>query len=110
MKQYVAADVSPLIIPAGKRFEPTHVGCYGIPNSALATDSFPEFSSEWTIGAISDGEVVANAKADVRISGALTTKLNRHKPLLRFVDSRVVSDERVKYEDDDCNENGDDNN
>ena len=24
----VAADVSPLIIPAGEKFEPTHVGCY----------------------------------------------------------------------------------
>jgi hypothetical protein len=24
----VAADVSPLIIPAGKKFEPAHVGCY----------------------------------------------------------------------------------
>ena len=24
----VAADVSPLIIPAGGKFEPTHVGCY----------------------------------------------------------------------------------
>jgi hypothetical protein len=25
---FVAADVSPLIIPAGEKFEPTHVGCY----------------------------------------------------------------------------------
>ena len=33
----VAADVSPLIIPAGEKFEPTHVGCYGIPNAAGAT-------------------------------------------------------------------------
>jgi|SRR5208282_222797 len=33
----VAADVSPLIIPARGKFEPTHVGCYGIPNSAGAT-------------------------------------------------------------------------
>ena len=33
----VAADVSPLIIPAGEKFEPTHVGCYGIANSAGAT-------------------------------------------------------------------------
>jgi hypothetical protein len=24
----VAADVSPLIIPAGEKFEPTHVGCH----------------------------------------------------------------------------------
>jgi len=24
----VAADVSPLIIPAGKKFEPAHAGCY----------------------------------------------------------------------------------
>jgi hypothetical protein len=24
----VAADVSPLIISAGEKFEPTHVGCY----------------------------------------------------------------------------------
>src|SRR5665213_140905 len=28
----VAADVSPLMIPARKKFEPTHVGCYGVPN------------------------------------------------------------------------------
>jgi hypothetical protein len=29
---FVAADVNPLIIPAGEKFEPTHVGCYdGIP-------------------------------------------------------------------------------
>jgi len=33
-------------------------------------NSFPVFILGWTIGAISDGEVVANAKADVRISGA----------------------------------------
>jgi len=26
----VAADVSPLIIPAEEKFEPAHVGCYGI--------------------------------------------------------------------------------
>jgi len=25
---FVAADVSPLLIPAGEKFEPTHVGCY----------------------------------------------------------------------------------
>jgi len=25
---FVAADVSPLIIPAGEKFEPAHVGCY----------------------------------------------------------------------------------
>jgi hypothetical protein len=30
----VAADVSPLIIPGGEKFEPTRVGCYGVPNSA----------------------------------------------------------------------------
>jgi hypothetical protein len=65
----VAADVNPLIIPAGKKFEPTHVGCYGIPNAAEATgrvarrtkhgddgnlmqadgNSFPVFISGWTI-------------------------------------------------------------
>ena len=28
----VAADVSPLIIPAREEFEPTHVGCYGSPH------------------------------------------------------------------------------
>jgi len=33
----VAADVSPLIIPAGEKLEPTHVGCYRIPNAAGAT-------------------------------------------------------------------------
>jgi len=33
----VAADVSPLIIPVREKFEPTHVGCYGIPNFAWAT-------------------------------------------------------------------------
>ena len=33
----VAADVSPFIIPAGEEFEPTHVGCYDIPNAAGAT-------------------------------------------------------------------------
>ena len=34
----VAADVSPLIIPTGGgKFEPTHVGCYGILNAAVAT-------------------------------------------------------------------------
>jgi hypothetical protein len=33
----VVADVSPLIIPAGEKFEPTHVGCYDIPNAAGAT-------------------------------------------------------------------------
>ena len=27
----------PLIIPAGEKLEPTHVGCYGIPNAAGAT-------------------------------------------------------------------------
>jgi hypothetical protein len=26
----VAADVSPLIFPAGEKFEPTHVGCHGM--------------------------------------------------------------------------------
>ena len=36
MKQYVAADVSPLIISLDE-FQPAHVGCYGIPNSAGAT-------------------------------------------------------------------------
>ena len=45
----VAADVSPLIIPVREKFEPTHVGCYGIPNSAFATDSFPEFSLGWRV-------------------------------------------------------------
>jgi hypothetical protein len=30
----VAADVHPLIIPARGKFEPTHVRCHGIPNSA----------------------------------------------------------------------------
>ena len=33
----VAADVSPLMIPAREKFEPTHVGCHGILNSAGAT-------------------------------------------------------------------------
>jgi hypothetical protein len=33
----VAADVNPLIIPAGEKFEPTHVDCYDITNSAGAT-------------------------------------------------------------------------
>ena len=32
MPRFVAADVNPLIIPAGEKFEPTHVGCHGIPN------------------------------------------------------------------------------
>jgi hypothetical protein len=66
----VAADVSPLIIPAGENVEPTHFGCYGIPNAAGATgrvarrtmlgddgnqmmadgNSFPVFILGWTIG------------------------------------------------------------
>ena len=66
----VAADVSPLIIPGGEKFEPTHVGCYVIPNAAGATgrvarrtklgddryqmqadgNSFPVFILGWTIG------------------------------------------------------------
>ena len=33
----VAANVSPLIIPAREKLEPTHVGCCGIPNVAGAT-------------------------------------------------------------------------
>jgi hypothetical protein len=31
----VAADVSPLIIPAGEKLEPTHIGCYGAPQFAI---------------------------------------------------------------------------
>ena len=46
----VAADVNPLIIPAGEKLELTHVGCYRIPNAALATDSFPELGLGRTIG------------------------------------------------------------
>ena len=72
------ADVSPLIIPAGEKFEPTHVGRYDIPNAQGATGrvarrtklgedgnqigahsalyiphwngSFPEFILGWTMG------------------------------------------------------------
>jgi hypothetical protein len=59
------------MIPSGEKFEPTHVGCYGIPNSAGATgrvarrtmlgddgnqmqadgNSFPVFILGWTIKA-----------------------------------------------------------
>jgi len=35
----VAADVSPLIIPAGEKFEPTHVGCYDEINKRPARQS-----------------------------------------------------------------------
>ena len=68
----VAADVSPLIISAREKFEPTHVGCYRIPKSAGAAgrvarrtklcedgnqmqadgNSFPVFILGWTIEAI----------------------------------------------------------
>ena len=36
----VAVDISPLIIPARDKFEPTYVGCYGIPNSAWQLVAF----------------------------------------------------------------------
>jgi hypothetical protein len=37
----------PLIIPAGEKLEPTHVGCYGIPNAAGATGRAGSAHEAW---------------------------------------------------------------
>ncbi|MGB7747796.1 MAG: hypothetical protein WBN75_10970 [Verrucomicrobiia bacterium] len=46
-EENAAAGVSPLIIPAGEKFEPTHVGCYGFPNSAGATGRADSAHDAW---------------------------------------------------------------
>jgi len=62
-----AADVSPLIILAGNKFEPTHVGCYGNQNAAGATVSFLAFilggtirkEKRWRATAVQDAGALA---------------------------------------------------
>ena len=98
----VAADVSPLIIPAGEKFEPTHVGCYdeiderparqGIrfPAGANVAPTFGHVAQAWAKYQCPSHARIFNGTADdapvpwVCVRSALCS-VQQHRPSFHFV-------------------------
>ena len=67
----VAADVSPLIIPAGEKSEPTHVGCHHILNAAGATG---RGARGWAMMEIKLGRIPHSALSIPHLNGSFPVR------------------------------------